>query len=150
MSLIYGLVIVAAIMGAGWWIYRTYRTTKHQRVPRIQWHRLIAPNIYLTVLHVPRVSDWEIRISVIEGINKNITITSEEDKGKVIIDIEKSTSLETLDRIIENVTILNPAVKLFLVGINNTARAARLFPNKKDYEVYKELIFYLKTSLENN
>lgn len=149
MSLIYGLVIVAAIMGAGWWIYRAYRTDKHQRVPRIQWHRLIANNIYLTVLHIPNNSDWEIRISVIEGDNRNITISSE-DKGKVIIDIEKSASLETLDRIIENVTILNPAVKLFLAGINNTARAAPLFPNKKDYEVYKELIFYLKTSLENN
>lgn len=148
MSLFYGLSIVIAIIGASWWIYRAYHCGKHQRVPRIRWHRLIANNIYLTVLHIPNVADWEIKISVIDGDNKNISISLEEIKKQVIIDIEKSASLETLDRIIENVTILNPAVKLFLAGINDSARAAPLFPNKKDYEVYKELIFYLKTSLE--
>lgn len=148
MSLFYGLLIVVAIVGASCFVYRTYHGGKQQRVPRIRWHRLIANNIYLSVLHIPNVSDWEIKISVIEGDSKNIIITSEEGKGQVVVDIEKSASLETLDRIIENVTILNPAVKLFLAGINDSARAAPLFPNKKDYEVYKELIFYLKTSLE--
>lgn len=146
--MIYGLLIAFALLGVTFLIQRNYTSKRKQSHSRIHWHRLIANNVYLAVVKLPGKPSWEIEISVFPEENNRITISSDDKKKHVDVEIHKGTNLLDLSTQASSSNDMDAIVKLFLEGMSRPNKAAPLFPKPKDYEIYKEFVFYLKTALE--
>lgn len=145
--MLYGLLIATALIAAGFWIHWNYTTKNVSSNTRVHWHRLIANNVYLAVLKMPGAAEWHVEISIRPSDVNTAEINVNQDKRYIMIDLMSGASLETLRQCAKDNELIDPVIELFLEGMVDPVKAAPLFPNPKDYEVYKELIFYLGASL---
>lgn len=148
MSLLYGLFVILMILLGLYGLKVSYFRNKHSRTPRIHWHRLIANNVYLSVLHLPK-NDWEIKISI-ESLERGVVLNITEGSKYIDVIINRNVNLCTLEKTLNEIQFRYSGIRLFLMGVIDTKRAAPLFPNKKDFETYTELVFYLQNSLSRD